>query len=175
MNKTYKYWIMHKCDFFKRLNKWLKENNKILDIYETNPFGAIFSAFSYWVSNLKEDIEPNEALEIWLEQNKDEKLYWSQGKEKDFDYWLPTLKELGYCKDNEENIVKKVCRELGITQKELAERMGVNDVTVRNWSSKNNPPEWAIKFMNLLLEFEKVKEKADKAAMIVSLLEELKK
>jgi len=75
----------------------------------------------------------------------------------------------------QENIVKKVCKELGITQKELAERMGVNDVTVRNWSSKGNPPEWAINFMNLLLEYEKVKEKADKAKQIAILLDELKK
>ena len=74
----------------------------------------------------------------------------------------------------EENIVKKVCKELGITQKELAERMGVNDVTVRNWSSKGNPPDWAVKFMNLLLEYEKVKEKAEKAKQIAILLEELK-
>ena len=74
----------------------------------------------------------------------------------------------------QENIVKKVCKELGITQKELAERMGVNDVTVRNWSSKGNIPDWAKKFMNLLLEYEKVKEKADKAKQIAILLEELK-
>ena len=75
----------------------------------------------------------------------------------------------------EENIVKKVCKELGITQKELAERMGVNDVTVRNWSSKGNIPDWAIKFMDLLLEYEKVKEKADKAKQITILLDELRK
>jgi len=75
----------------------------------------------------------------------------------------------------QENIVKKVCKELGITQKELAERMGVNDVTVRNWSSKGNIPDWAIKFMTLLLEYEKVKEKADKAKQIAILLDELKK
>jgi transcriptional regulator with XRE-family HTH domain len=75
----------------------------------------------------------------------------------------------------QENIVKKVCKELGITQKELAEKMGVNDVTVRNWSSKGNPPDWAVNFMNLLLEYEKVKEKADKAKKLVEILEELKK
>ena len=74
-----------------------------------------------------------------------------------------------------ENIVKKVCKELGITQKELAEKMGVNDVTVRNWSSKGNPPDWAVKFMNLLLEYEKVKDKADKAKQLALLIEELKK
>jgi len=75
----------------------------------------------------------------------------------------------------DENIVKKVCKELGITQKELAEKMGVNDVTVRNWSSKGNPPDWAVKFMNLLLEYEKVKDKADKAKQLALLIEELKK
>ena len=74
----------------------------------------------------------------------------------------------------EDNIVKKVCKELGITQKELAERMKVSEGTIRNWSSQNNPPEWAVSFMNLLLEYEKVKEKADKAKQIAILLEELK-
>jgi len=53
-----------------------------------------------------------------------------------------------------ENIVKKTCEKLGITQKELAEKIGVNEGTVRNWSSKGNPPEWAIRFMKLLLEKE---------------------
>jgi transcriptional regulator with XRE-family HTH domain len=35
----------------------------------------------------------------------------------------------------EENLVKKTCRELGITQKELAERIGVSRQTVSDWSS----------------------------------------
>jgi len=74
-----------------------------------------------------------------------------------------------------ENIVKKVCKELGITQKELAEKMGVSEGTMRNWSSQNNPPEWAIKFMNLLLEYEKVKDKAEKAKLLATLIDELKK
>jgi DNA-binding XRE family transcriptional regulator len=33
----------------------------------------------------------------------------------------------------EENLVKKTCRELGITQKELAEIFGVTPHTVTNW------------------------------------------
>lgn len=41
----------------------------------------------------------------------------------------------------EENMVKKTCKELGLTQKELAEKLKINDVTVRGWSSKNNPTE----------------------------------
>ena len=74
-----------------------------------------------------------------------------------------------------ENIVKKVCKELGITQKELAEKMGVSEGTMRNWSSQNNPPEWAVKFMNLLLEYEEVKDKAEKAKLLATLIDELKK
>ncbi|MFX4240279.1 helix-turn-helix domain-containing protein [Aliarcobacter butzleri] len=35
----------------------------------------------------------------------------------------------------EENLIKKACEEFQVTQKELAEIMKINDVTVRNWSS----------------------------------------
>jgi DNA-binding XRE family transcriptional regulator len=34
----------------------------------------------------------------------------------------------------EENLVKKTCRELGITQKELAEKIGVNPKTISDWT-----------------------------------------
>jgi DNA-binding XRE family transcriptional regulator len=34
----------------------------------------------------------------------------------------------------EENLVKKTCKELGITQKELAEKIGVTQHTITNWS-----------------------------------------
>jgi DNA-binding XRE family transcriptional regulator len=33
----------------------------------------------------------------------------------------------------EENLVKKTCKELGITQKELAERIGVTPYTITRW------------------------------------------
>ena len=78
--------------------------------------------------------------------------------------------------DNKDhNIVKKVCKELGITQKELAERMGVNDVTVRNWSSKGNVPEWANKFINCLLEKRRCEEKLQKFLTAFQLLDEAKR
>jgi DNA-binding XRE family transcriptional regulator len=35
---------------------------------------------------------------------------------------------------NEENLVKKTCRELGITQKELAEKIGVSPHTITRWN-----------------------------------------
>ncbi|BCD59580.1 MULTISPECIES: DNA-binding transcriptional regulator [unclassified Nitratiruptor] len=56
-----------------------------------------------------------------------------------------------------ENIVKKVCKELGITQKELAEKIGAAEATVRNWSAGKEVPKWAIKSMELLLENQKYK------------------
>jgi transcriptional regulator with XRE-family HTH domain len=61
----------------------------------------------------------------------------------------------------EENLVKKTCRELQITQKELAEMMGVNAITPSQWITKNSIPEWADKFMNLILENKKNKDIAD--------------
>ena len=58
---------------------------------------------------------------------------------------------------NNENIVKRVCKELGITQRELAERMKVNDVTVRQWSSKGEVMPNVEVTLNLLLENHRLK------------------
>jgi DNA-binding transcriptional regulator YiaG len=175
-NKALNYWINNWCDFYKKLNKWLKENNKKLDIYETNPLGAIRTAFDYWLHNLKEDLEPQEALKKWLEKNKNNLDYWSKGKEVDFNVWKKSLKD--YCKDEdedtEENIVKKVCKELGITQKELAERLGVNEGTPAQWSSKGNIPEMAQNFMELLIKYEKNKKEIEKVRNALKILDEIK-
>ncbi|WP_456470020.1 helix-turn-helix domain-containing protein [Caminibacter sp.] len=75
----------------------------------------------------------------------------------------------------DENFVKNVCKKLGITQKELSEKMGVNDVTVRTWSSKGNVPEWAVKFMNCLLEKKECETKLQKIQMAFKYIEEARK
>jgi transcriptional regulator with XRE-family HTH domain len=50
-----------------------------------------------------------------------------------------------------ENIVKKTCKELGITQKELAEILGVAEDTVSKWSrGVIDTPNIAIKCFKLL-------------------------
>jgi len=41
-------------------------------------------------------------------------------------------------KRSEENLVKKTCKELGITQKELAERIGVSVQTLSRWNQDNS-------------------------------------
>lgn len=56
----------------------------------------------------------------------------------------------------ETNIVKLTCKELGITQNELADKLGIDGGTVRKWSSDpTKTPLWAQKFMSLILEHEK--------------------
>ncbi len=51
----------------------------------------------------------------------------------------------------EENLVKKTCRELGITQKELAEKIGVSSNAISNWKNqKKSIPKWAIRSFELI-------------------------
>ncbi|MCG3690103.1 helix-turn-helix domain-containing protein [Aliarcobacter butzleri] len=58
---------------------------------------------------------------------------------------------------NNENIVKKVCTELGITQKELAEELGMKPTALSNWAN-GDIPQIAQKALELLLENKKLKE-----------------
>lgn len=55
------------------------------------------------------------------------------------------------------NIVKKVCTELGITQKELAEELGMKPTALSNWAN-GDIPQIAQKALELLLENKKLKE-----------------
>ncbi|EJF07150.1 putative transcriptional regulator with C-terminal CBS domains [Thiovulum sp. ES] len=58
---------------------------------------------------------------------------------------------------NEENLVKKTCRELGITQKELAEKVGVSEKSITNWANnKNKPPKSFFKTVELLKQAEEL-------------------
>jgi transcriptional regulator with XRE-family HTH domain len=61
----------------------------------------------------------------------------------------------------EENLVKKTCRELGITQKELAERIGIPQGTVNRWSSTEKIPKMTILALNLLIENQELKNGMD--------------
>jgi len=59
-------------------------------------------------------------------------------------------------KRSEENLVKKTCRELGITQKELAERTKISLPTIQRWSYTNKIPPQNIEFLNLIIKHQKV-------------------
>ncbi len=70
------------------------------------------------------------------------------------------------------NIVKETAKELGMTQKELAERIGAAEATVRNWSAGKEIPEWAIKSMEMLVESRKDKEIIDTLKKLQNLISE---
>ncbi len=57
-----------------------------------------------------------------------------------------------------ENIVKKVCKELGITQKELAEMLDVQPSAVSNWIT-GQTPKMVQMALELLLENKELKAK----------------
>ena len=55
----------------------------------------------------------------------------------------------------DENIVKRVCRELNITQRELAERMEIPESTIARWKG-GDLPRLAELYLNALLERRKL-------------------
>ncbi len=62
----------------------------------------------------------------------------------------------------DENIVKKVCRELGITQRELAERIGMSADSLNNAVNQNKISKMAENSINLILENESLKNELKK-------------
>lgn len=62
----------------------------------------------------------------------------------------------------DENIVKRVCRELGITQRELAERIGMSADSLNTAVSNNKISKMAENSINLILENESLKNELKK-------------
>lgn len=72
----------------------------------------------------------------------------------------------------EENIVKSTCKTLGITQKELADRMGVHVQTMSQWARGINAiPEWGTRFMSVLVELENNKADQDTIKEAIHILQ----
>jgi transcriptional regulator with XRE-family HTH domain len=59
--------------------------------------------------------------------------------------------------DSELNLVKKTCKELGITQKELAEKTGFNPTVISRWNNGSNITLSAQNHLKLLIENHKLK------------------
>jgi len=57
----------------------------------------------------------------------------------------------------EENIIKKTCKELGITQKELAVELGVSKPSVDRWASTGDIPESSSKLISFFIENQQLK------------------
>lgn len=72
-----------------------------------------------------------------------------------------------------QNIVKRVCKELGITQRELAEIIKVNAGTPAQWVSKGEVPPTYQYLLELMLENKHLKEKITKLTAFKELLNEI--
>jgi transcriptional regulator with XRE-family HTH domain len=57
----------------------------------------------------------------------------------------------------EENLVKKTCKELGITQKELAKKLGISDRTLSKYAT-NKIPKNIENHLKLIVENKKQKD-----------------
>ncbi len=70
--------------------------------------------------------------------------------------------------EESENIVKKTCRELGITQKELAERTGFSEESISKWNNGGKIPQSAKKFFHTLKELHTYKNISNLISQIKS-------
>jgi len=72
----------------------------------------------------------------------------------------------------EENIVKRVCKELGITQRELAERIGMSADSLNVAVSNNKISKMTEAAVNLVLEVETLKKELSKYENLKSALKD---
>jgi transcriptional regulator with XRE-family HTH domain len=60
--------------------------------------------------------------------------------------------------EKDENIVKKVCKELNVNQRELGEMLDVPAGTISRWASTDDIPKMAKLALELLLENDQYKK-----------------
>lgn len=71
-----------------------------------------------------------------------------------------------------ENIVKKVCRELNVTQAELARQLEVSPATISDWA-KGNIPKMAEMALSLILENKEIKQHLENVKNFYKTLQEI--
>jgi len=69
--------------------------------------------------------------------------------------------------DSELNLVKKTCKELGITQKELAEKTGFTIQSISKWNNGHKMPVSATKYFNVLIENKKLSKIKELAKEVI--------
>ena len=57
-----------------------------------------------------------------------------------------------------ENLVRKTCKELGITQKELAKETGFSEDSISKWNKNGKLPKSATRFFIKLMELHHIKK-----------------
>jgi len=73
------------------------------------------------------------------------------------------------------NIVKETAKELGMTQKQLAEYIGVSEETVSKWSrGAVETPKWALKMFDLLMIEKKYNNLENNLDKIIDIAQSIK-
>lgn len=72
--------------------------------------------------------------------------------------------------EKSENIVKKVCRELGLTYRELGERIGVSETTLKSIASTDKVSLQIQKAIELYMETVRLKKEAERIEVVKKLL-----
>ena len=75
--------------------------------------------------------------------------------------------------NEEENLVKKVCKEYGITQTELAKKLDIPRGTLGRWTSNGNIPRGMSIALNLMIENKELKEKLLTVKRFKEILDEI--
>ena len=77
---------------------------------------------------------------------------------------------MGILEKEEEHLVKKVCKELGLTYKELGEQIGYGEGNLKNSVFKNQVSKQLQKAIELYLENLKLKQKIERTNQLQVLL-----
>lgn len=139
--------------FDKRIENFMDRNNLILDVFETNPQYAIRSAFEHWAmsEHASNYSDVWDAFDVFFEQNKDNTLYFKK----------------------QDNIVKRTCKELGMTYKELGEAIGYGEDSLRNVASKSEVSKQLTKAIELYLETIELKKQLKSTEILKQALKDL--
>jgi len=100
-----------------------------------------------WILNASDVVE-------WIEKNSDEQRLKAQTETINMSMAKPQQKS----KKTKRNVVKDVCRELCITQKNLAEILEVPEGTVSSWAVKNEIPRLGKKAIEFYIQNRKNQE-----------------
>lgn len=126
------------CEQYEKENgKWLHPTNK----KEKIPFYNSFK--QYCINNLLNE-DDKQSVYAWLDDNT-----------KNYDIMIEKESE-------KENIVKQVCAELDITQKELAERIGISPDSLNVAVSNNKISKQTEAAINLVAENARLKAELNK-------------
>lgn len=152
------------------------------EIYYDNEIDHVVIVSGKYVDKIKLDTEPKYSNYTKIEEELTQKvsaLYGSpvapsKGGNKHIEFKSENGDELYVVEWHfeKQNIVKRVCKELGITQRELAERMDIPESTIARWKN-GDIPRLADLYLNALLENVDLKTKLEaikKAHKIMSSL-----